>query len=300
MRRDSRTVDGVLLLDKAVDVSSNVALQQVKRLFRADKAGHTGTLDPFASGLLLICFGEATKFAQFAIEQDKTYLATLRLGITTRTGDCEGEVIQERLVNCSSIDVEHALTRFRGEQLQRPPRFAALKYQGQPYYRYARAGIDIPLKPRSITILELHVQQWAAPQLVLWIRCSKGTYIRSLAEDIGEVLGCGAYLTALRRMSSGAHSLSAAHTLEQIAEWDCAALDALLLPVQSLLSDLPALQVSNAQANKLIQGQVISWVTAEQIRYCRLIDQNQRFFGLGELTDDQRLRPKRLLVNKSG
>ncbi len=299
MRR-GRTVDGVLLLDKAVGVSSNVALQQVKRLYKANKAGHTGTLDPFASGLLLICFGEATKFAQFAIEQDKTYLATLRLGMKTHTGDSEGEVVQERPVNCSSIDIEHALTRFRGEQLQRPPRFAALKYQGQPYYRYARAGIDIPLKPRSITIHELHVQEWSVPQLVLWIRCSKGTYIRSLAEDIGEVLGCGAYLTALRRMSSGAHSLSAAYTLEQIAERDYAALDALLLPVQSLLLDLPALQVSNEQANKLLQGQAISWASAEWAGYCRLIDQNQRFFGLGELTGDQCLCPKRLLVNRDG
>ncbi len=192
-----RRVDGVLLLDKDVGLSSNAALQQVKRLFRAEKAGHTGTLDPLASGLLPICFGEATKFAHMLLEADKTYVATVRLGVTTTTGDAEGEVLKRQDVSVTRDEVEAVLPRFVGRIAQIPPRHAALKYQGRNYYEYAREGVEIPRAAREVTIESLTLQAWTHPDFDLMIRCGKGTYVRVLAEDIG----VGA---RLRRASGGA------------------------------------------------------------------------------------------------
>src|SRR4249920_288764 len=191
-----RRVDGVLLLDKPVGLSSNAALQQAKRRFRAEKAGHTGTLDPLASGLLPICFGEATKFAHMLLEGDKTYAATVRLNLTTTTGDAEGDPVDERPVHVSRRDIEGALARFVGPIAQIPPRHAALKYRGRNYYEYAREGIEIPRAARSVDVNAIELVDWAAPDAVLRVACSKGTYVRVLAEDIGRALGSCAHLVA--------------------------------------------------------------------------------------------------------
>src|SRR5437588_10818427 len=196
-----RRVDGVLLLDKPVGLSSNAALQQAKRRFRAEKAGHTGTLDPLASGLLPVCFGEATKFAHMLLDADKTYVALVRLGTTTTTGDAEGEVLQTRNVTVSRQDVEAVLPRFIGRIMQIPPRYAALKYQGRNYYEYAREGIEIPRAPREVVVHELSLDTWTAPDARVRVRCGKGTYVRALAEDVGQALGCGAHLASLRRVA---------------------------------------------------------------------------------------------------
>ncbi len=211
-----RRVDGVLLLDKPVGLSSNAALQQAKRRFCAEKAGHTGTLDPLASGLLPICFGEATKFAHMLLDADKTYVALVRLGATTTTGDAEGEVLQTRNVTVTQQDVEAVLPRFIGRITQIPPRYAALKYQGRNYYEYAREGIEIPRPGREVVIDSMTLDVCTPPDLSLTIRCGKGTYVRVLAEDIGVALGCGAYLAALRRLETGGLRLSARIDLEPV------------------------------------------------------------------------------------
>jgi tRNA pseudouridine55 synthase len=196
-RAPRRAIDGVLLLDKAVGLSSNAALQRVRRLYRAEKAGHTGTLDPLASGLLPICFGEATKFAHMLLEGDKTYAATVRLGLTTTTGDAEGDPVDERPVQLSRGEIEGALARFVGSIAQIPPRHAALKYRGRNYYEYAREGIAIPRVAREVIIHELALERWSSPDIEISVRCGKGTYVRVLAEDLGAALGCGGHLAAL-------------------------------------------------------------------------------------------------------
>jgi len=202
-RRIRRRVDGVLLLDKPSGLSSNAALQRARRAFDAEKAGHTGTLDPLASGLLPLCFGEATKFAQFLLDATKRYTATVRFGVTTATGDAEGEVLEMRPVTLARSDVEAVLPDFTGRLSQVPPAYSALKFEGRSHYEYARAGIDVPRPPRDIEILEISLRAWTAPDAVLDVTCSKGTYIRVLAEDIGRALGCGAHLAGLRSPSKG-------------------------------------------------------------------------------------------------
>src|SRR5438067_11267681 len=194
-----RRVDGVLLLDKSVGLSSNAALQQAKRRFRAEKAGHTGTLDPLATGLLPICLGEATKFAHLLLDADKTYIATLRLGTTTTTGDAEGEVVRTRVVAASRKHLEDVLPRFVGRIAQVPPRYSALKRDGRNYYEYAREGVEIVRTAREVEVRDIVLTSWRAPEVELRVHCGKGTYIRALAEDIGEALGCGAHLAALSR-----------------------------------------------------------------------------------------------------
>jgi tRNA pseudouridine55 synthase len=211
-----RELDGVLLLDKGIGLSSNAALQRARRLYRAEKAGHTGTLDPLASGLLPVCFGEATKFAHMLLEGDKTYVATVRLGLTTTTGDAEGDPVDERPVHASRVDVEAALARFVGTIAQLPPRHAALKYRGRNYYEYAREGIDIPRVAREVVIHELALDAWCCPDVQLTVRCGKGTYVRVLAEDLGTTLGCGGHLTALRRIASGSFDVGASLSLEAL------------------------------------------------------------------------------------
>lgn len=275
-------IDGVLLLDKPVGLSSNVALQRAKRLLNAAKAGHTGTLDPLASGLLPLCFGEATKFAQVLLDAPKRYTATIRFGTTTTTADAEGDVLEVRPVHFSVEQLRDALQAFRGKIEQVPPAFAALKFQGRNYYEYARAGIDIPRKARAVEIHELALLEWNAPEAVLDIACSKGTYVRSLAQDIGAALGAGAHLASLRRQMSGGFSLDQALTLEQFEALAPEARRAALLPADAAIADLPRLDVDVGTADALVLGrQPPSNSTAG--RY-RVYAPDGRFVGLIEAT----------------
>ena len=253
-----RRVDGVLLLDKPVGLSSNAALQQAKRRFCAEKAGHTGTLDPLASGLLPICFGEATKFAHMLLDADKTYVALVRLGATTTTGDAEGEVLQTRNVTVTQQDVEAVLPRFIGRITQIPPRYAALKYQGRNYYEYAREGIEIPRPGREVVIDSMTLDVCTPPDLSLTIRCGKGTYVRVLAEDIGLALGCDAHLAALRRLETGGLRLSASCTLETLAGLSDDECDARLLPPDTLVAALPRIDLEPVEALRFAQGQAVA------------------------------------------
>ena len=250
-----RALDGVLLLDKGLGLSSNDALVRAKRLFLAQKAGHTGTLDPLASGLLPLCFGEATKFSQDLLEADKTYEATMRLGERTTTGDAEGEVLETRPVAAGLPDVEAALARFRGPISQVPPMHSALKRDGKPLYEYARAGQVVERAARDVTIHGLELLGAALPDVTFRVICSKGTYVRTLAEDIGEALGCGAHLVALRRTGVGALTLEHAVTLEALEAMDSGARDACLRPVDALLSTFPAMRLGAVEAKRFLQGQ---------------------------------------------
>jgi tRNA pseudouridine55 synthase len=253
-----RRIDGVLLLDKPVGLSSNAALQQAKRRFRAEKAGHTGTLDPLASGLLPICFGEATKFAHMLLDSDKTYAAIVRLGTTTTTGDAEGEVLQTRDVTVTRQDVGAVLPRFIGRITQIPPRYAALKYQGRNYYEYAREGIEIPRRGREVAIHSMTLDACTPPDVSLTIRCGKGTYVRVLAEDIGLALGCGAHLAALRRLETGGLRLSASSTLETLAGLSDDECDAVLLPPDTLVASLSRIDLEPIEALRFVQGQAVA------------------------------------------
>ncbi|MDP1693766.1 MAG: tRNA pseudouridine(55) synthase TruB [Burkholderiaceae bacterium] len=249
-----RAVHGVLLLDKPLGLSSNDALQKAKRLFRAEKAGHTGTLDPLASGLLPLCFGAATKFSQTSLDADKRYTATLTLGQTTTTGDLEGSLVDERPVRLLRAEVEAACHRFTGAIEQRPPMHSALKHEGKALYEYARQGIEVERAARSIVIHRIDILDWQAQTLVLDVLCSKGTYIRTLAEEIGEALGCGAHLAALRRTGSGPLEVSDAITLDELAALDEAARDAKLLPPDVLLADWTAMRLAADEAGRFLTG----------------------------------------------
>ncbi|UOB56915.1 tRNA pseudouridine(55) synthase TruB [Burkholderia pyrrocinia] len=250
-----RALDGVLLLDKPVGLSSNDALIRAKRLLLAKKAGHTGTLDPLASGLLPLCFGEATKFSQDLLEADKTYEATMRLGLRTATGDAEGEVIDTRPVECDRAAVEAALACFTGEIVQVPPMYSALKRDGKPLYEYARAGQIVEREGRNVTIHALDLLACEMPDVTFRVTCSKGTYVRTLAEDIGEALGCGAHLTMLRRTGVGALTLEHAVTLDALSDADESARDAWLQPVDALLSTFPSVRLDDACAKRFLHGQ---------------------------------------------
>ena len=257
-RRRWRRVDGVLLLDKPSGLPSNAALQRARRLYGAAKGGHTGTLDPLASGLLPVCFGDATKFAQLLLDSDKAYAATVCLGRTTTTGDAEGDLVEERPVQVSRDGLEAMLPRFVGTIAQVPPRHAALKYRGRSYYQYAREGIDIPRAAREVVVHELTLQRWAPPVVELHVRCGKGTYIRSLAEDLGVTLGCGAHLAALRRTMTGGFAIGAAVSLEALEALDEAGRAARLLPVDALLAGLPRLDLDPEQSRRLRCGQSLA------------------------------------------
>jgi tRNA pseudouridine55 synthase len=254
VRLPRRAVHGVLLLDKAVGLSSNAALQRAKRLFRAEKAGHTGTLDPLASGLLPLCFGAATKFAQISLDAEKRYLATLRLGQTTTTGDAEGTVVRERPVAVSRDQLEACCARFVGSIRQVPPMHSALKHDGRPLYDYARAGIEIEREPRDVTIRSIVVVRGEGDRWTIDVACSKGTYVRTLAEDIGEALGCGAHLAALRRTGSGALDVGAARTIEALESLAPEALDAALLPADALIADWPKVALAAEDAGRFLTG----------------------------------------------
>ncbi len=253
-RIQRRAVHGVLLLDKPLGWSSNDALQKAKWLLRAEKAGHTGTLDPLATGLLPLCFGAATKFSQVSLDADKAYRATLRLGQRTSTGDREGEVVQEQPVRVDRAAIEAACARFTGPIAQLPPMHSALKKDGRALYEYARAGIEVERTPRTVTIHAIDIVDWHDATLVIDVRCSKGTYIRTLAEDIGQALGCGAHLAALRRTGSGPLSVAQAVTLEQLEALTEAGRQAHLLPPDTLLSDWPLLALGAEDAGRFLTG----------------------------------------------
>lgn len=248
-------VHGVLLLDKAVGQSSNDALIKAKRLLNAQKAGHTGTLDPFATGLLPLCFGEATKFAQDLLDADKTYETVVHLGVTTETGDTEGRQIAICEPDVTRRQIEAVLARFRGEIEQVPPMYSALKRDGKPLYEYARAGVNVEREARHVTIHALELLDYSAPFLTLRVRCSKGTYVRVLGEDIGAALGCGAHLSALRRIAVGRLSIADAITLDALASAPEGGRAQLLAPVDALLSNFPAVNLSEELAKRFLHGQ---------------------------------------------
>ena len=295
-KREKRDISGVLLLDKPVGVTSNGALQHAKRLFRAAKAGHTGILDPLASGLLPICFGEATKFSQFLTDADKSYDATMRLGEITDTGDAEGTVIERHPVQVTLPQIAPVLQRFVGAIEQTPPMYSALKHQGRPLYDYARKGIDIPRPPRPVTITGLALRQFAADRIDFSVDCSKGTYIRVLAEEIGRALGCGAHLTALRRTRTGGFSLAQAITLDALETMSNEARDACLLPMDCLVSVLPRVDLDADSSHYLRQGQGIWLSKLDTTQTYRVYDENQSFIGVCGVDDQGRLQPRRLLA----
>jgi tRNA pseudouridine55 synthase len=294
-RKKWRIIDGVLMLDKPSGMTSNAALQAARRLHSAAKAGHTGTLDPMATGLLPVLFGEATKFSHMLLDADKTYRASLRLGINTSTADAEGEVIREREVTCSEADVRAACTRFLGAIEQVPPMYSALKHEGRALYDYARQGIEIEREARAVTIHELEIESISLPQIQLRVRCSKGTYIRTLAEDIGELLGCGAHLTALRRLATGPLSLESAVTLEALGELEEGARVARLLPPDSLLAHLPQLVLHGALEERFSHGNAVSCEGMSPAPHGEVRVYGAVFMGLGRVDDDGMLRAVRLV-----
>jgi tRNA pseudouridine55 synthase len=292
-KRIKRPLDGVLLFDKPLELSSNVAMQKVRRLFNAEKAGHTGTLDPLATGLLPICFGEATKFTHSLLDADKCYCATVRLGQRTTTGDAEGDIVETRPVSIDQAKVLEVLNRFKGEIRQLPPMHSAIKHQGKPLYEYIRKGETVERELRTIFIHALELARLEGNELEFSVSCSKGTYVRTLAEDIGEVLGCGGHLIALRRTAIGGFSLEHAHTLKQLAEMEELQRDACLMPLDSLVQDLPRLELDEIQANRLAQGQKLG-LTDGFLPGKRRLYAVGHFIGLGEL-EGGRLAPSRLL-----
>ncbi|HEX9396693.1 MAG TPA: tRNA pseudouridine(55) synthase TruB [Burkholderiales bacterium] len=250
-------IDGALLLDKPVGPTSNAVLQRAKRLLGAVKAGHAGTLDPLASGLLIVLFGEATKFAGPALEADKEYLASVKLGVRTSTGDAEGEVLATELAMVEEPELRETLGQFLGEIQQVPPMHSALKRDGVPLYQHARRGETVERLPRRVLISRLELIRYAVPLVELRVRCSKGTYVRTLAEDIGAKLGCGAHLAGLRRTAAGAFRVEQAHTLDALQEMTTAARQRALLPLAALLADLPRAELDATAADRLRQGQVL-------------------------------------------
>ncbi|MDJ0739419.1 MAG: tRNA pseudouridine(55) synthase TruB [Gammaproteobacteria bacterium] len=297
-RARGRPVNGILLLDKPVGLSSNHALQRVKRLYDARKAGHTGSLDPLADGMLPICFGDATKLSAFLLDADKHYRFRIRLGQTTATGDAEGEILSERPLDDIDCErVEQALGQFRGEIEQLPPMYSALKHQGKRLYELAREGVEVEREPRTVTIHALLLHDCTLPDLDVSVHCSKGTYVRTLAEDIGEALGCGAHVTALRRTGVGPYTELPMHTmdaLEAAASAGSEALDALLLPIDTALADWPEVRVSADTAFYLRQGQAVLVPKAPTAGWVRIYG-DDGFLAVGQVQDDGKIAPKRLL-----
>ncbi len=267
----------------------------MKWLLKAAKAGHTGTLDPLATGLLPLCFGEATKFAHFLTDADKTYIATIKLGATTTTGDAEGEVLTTSPVNVSRSDFEQACQQFTGEISQTPPMYSALKFEGKALYEYARAGVEIERKARRVTIQNIEVNSFAGDVAVISVTCSKGTYIRTLAEDIGKQLGCGAHLIGLRRTATADYQIAQAVTLEQFEAMSEEERLAALAPPDSAVHYLPAITLDDDAAFYLLQGQAVWCSGAIPTGLLRLYNEQQVFLGLGELQDDGKIAPKRLM-----
>lgn len=296
VRRIKRPINGILLLDKPIGLSSNLALQKVKGPLQAAKAGHTGTLDPLATGLLPLCFGEATKFAHFLTDADKTYIATIKLGVTTTTGDAEGETLTVSDRHISEADFIATCAQFVGAIQQTPPMYSALKHEGRPLYEYARAGIEIPRKIREVQITHIKPIHFMDKQAVIEVRCSKGTYIRTLAEDIGKKLDCGAHLTALRRTSTASFNIEQTITLPQFEALSEQDRIAALLPIDTAVQHLPKMTLNEDQVFFVQQGRVITLDTVNETGLIRLYDAKALFLGLAEVTTDAKLAPKRLVV----
>jgi len=298
-KQRGRDVHGILLLDKPAGATSNQVLQHVKRLYQARKAGHTGSLDKLASGLLPLCLGEATKLSGYLLDADKTYEATCALGVTTTTGDAAGEIIATKPApEISRQELEGVLERFRGEIQQTPPMYSALKHEGQRLYKLAYAGITVERKPRTVIIHELTAGRCSGGELEIRARCSKGTYIRTLAEDIGRELGCGAHLKLLRRVGSGpftATQMVDITELERLAQIGTDALDKKLVPMDYVLGNVPAVHLSESMAFYMRQGQAITVPRAPTQGLVRLYDQRDTFLGVGTILDDGRVGPKRLV-----
>ena len=300
-RKRGRDIHGVFLLDKPQGMSSNDIMQKVKRIFQANKAGHTGALDPLATGMLPICLGEATKFSQFLLDADKRYLVTAKLGERTDTSDAEGQIVETRDVNVKTPEILTALEQFRGDILQVPTMFSALKHNGKPLYEYARQGITVEREARPITIFELNFIEYNVPYLTLEVHCSKGTYIRTLVDDLGEALGCGAHVTMLRRTAV------ADYPTEKMLDWnalqslaaqqDLALLDALLLPMDTAVAKLPALTLNENQTQGIGFGQRIKFDNPNRLQgQVRLFSHENRFLGVAVIDENNVIRPQRLVV----
>lgn len=296
-KRVKRPIDGVLLLDKPLGISSNQALQIAKRLYQAAKAGHTGSLDPLASGLLPICLGEATKFSHFLLDADKSYRARIQLGATTTTGDAEGEILQTRPVQVTLPQLEQVLQRFLGEIEQVPPMYSALKHEGKALYEYARQGVDIERPARRITIHDIQLESAELEHGLfdVVVSCSKGTYIRTLAEDIGEALGCGAHLAGLRRLSTAHFYLEDAITIEQLEQMSLEQRDEALLGADVAIEDLPEVTIDADSVFYLLRGQEV-WKAGLNIAgLFRIYSDQGVFLGIGEQTSRGSIAPKRLM-----
>ena len=299
VKRIRRNVSGIILLDKPKGFSSNAALQKVRWLLNAEKAGHTGSLDPLATGVLPLCFGEATKFSQYLLDADKGYETLMQLGVTTTTADAEGDVLEEREVTIGRAEIEAALPAFRGPIRQVPPMYSALKRDGQPLYKLARAGQVVEREPRSVPINRLELLALEGDQARLDVACTKGTYIRTLVEDLGHVLGCGAHVAELRRTQAGPFSLAQTVTLEELeqvhADGGHEAVDRFLMPSDSGLEHWPLVHFSEHSAFYWLQGQPVRAPDAPQFGMVRVQDHNGRFIGIGEVSEDGRIAPRRLI-----
>ncbi len=306
-RRKGRPVNGILLLDKPLEISSNSALQKVKRIYFAQKAGHTGALDPLATGMLPICLGEGTKFSQFLLDTDKTYQVTAKLGIRTTTSDADGDIVSEKVVDVSQEQLEAAVSSFRGDTKQVPSMYSALKYQGQPLYKYAREGIEVPREARDITVFRLDILRFDHDEVDMEIHVSKGTYIRTIVDDLGELLGCGAHVSMLRRVSVGTYPRDKMVTIEQLesllekAKDDDVSpslyLDPLLVPMNTALEGMPKVTVDEHSVIYLRHGNPVQASNAPTEGFVQVyVDQTNEFLGVGQIDDDGLVAPKRIIV----
>ncbi|WP_025627726.1 tRNA pseudouridine(55) synthase TruB [Vibrio parahaemolyticus] len=306
-RRKGRPINGVILLDKPTGISSNDALQKVKRIYFAEKAGHTGALDPLATGMLPICLGEATKFSQFLLDSDKRYRVIAKLGERTNTSDSDGEVVETRPVDVTLEKLEACIEKFRGESDQVPSMFSALKYQGKPLYEYARKGIEVPRESRKITVYEIILHRFEGDEVEMEVHCSKGTYIRTIVDDLGEMLGCGAHVTMLRRTAVAKYPYEKMVTLEHLNELLEQAhreeiaprelLDPLIMPMDTAVEDLPEVNLIPELADMVQHGQPVQVLGAPEQGVLRLTMGEERLFiGVGEMNDDGKIAPKRLVV----
>jgi tRNA pseudouridine55 synthase len=301
-RRRGRDVSGILVLDKPQGMTSSDAVQKVKRIYNAEKVGHTGALDPLATGVLPLCFGEATKFSQYLLNSDKKYWTRIQLGVATDTGDSDGQVVETRPVgDLDEARIEAALAQFRGAIEQVPSMFSAIKHQGQPLYKLARQGIQVEREARAVTIYSNRLVAFSGDELELEIHCSKGTYIRTIAEDLGALLGCGAHVTALRRLAAGPYGEADMITLAALEAADMAERDALLLPVDSVVGGWPEVRLNDDTAYYLRKGQPVIVAHAPSSGWVKLSEVSDegstRFLGVGEILDDGRVAPRRLVVN---
>lgn len=295
-----RQVDGILLLDKPQSLTSNCALQCVKRLFKAKKAGHTGSLDPIATGMLPLCFGEATKFSQFLLESDKSYHVVAQLGVETKTGDSEGTVTHVKsTAHVKMNTIQQVLDSFIGEIEQVPPMFSAIKHHGKPLYELARKGIEVERKPRRTTIFSIDFESFDQDELIFRVHCSKGTYIRTLVEDMGRALSCGAHVKNLRRLTVSPYHYSTMYTLQQLEaiakERGFLGLNACLLPVETSVEIYPAVKLSTSAAFYLRMGQPVRATLPAETTLVRLLSEDARFLGMGEVMIDGRVKPHRLV-----